>query len=69
MALGSAPVTEQRRKLLSEARGNVLEIGFGTGLNLSLYPDAIAKITAVDPNPGMNRRAQHRIKQSKIAVE
>jgi len=40
----------------------VLEIGFGTGLNLPYYPANVHKLTAVDPNPGMHRLAQKRIK-------
>jgi ubiquinone/menaquinone biosynthesis C-methylase UbiE len=47
----------------------VLEIGFGTGLNLSYYPDDIYKIVTVDPNPGVHKLAQKRIKASSIMVE
>lgn len=49
-----------RRRALAPARGDVLEIGFGTGINLGLYPDAVASITAIDPNPGMTRLARRR---------
>lgn len=38
-----------RRELLRDARGEVLEIGVGTGANLPLY-DGVARITAVDVN-------------------
>lgn len=58
-----------RRDLLSEARGEVLEIGFGTGLNLPHYPDTVSNITAVDVNPGMHRYASQRVAESPIAVE
>jgi len=61
-------VAEQRRQLLSGARGYVLEIGFGSGLNLPHYPQAVQHITAVDPNPGMQRRAARRVKRSDIDV-
>ncbi len=37
-----------REELLKEANGNVLEIGIGTGLNLSYYPNHITHITATD---------------------
>jgi ubiquinone/menaquinone biosynthesis C-methylase UbiE len=62
-------VAERRRQLLAAAEGNVLEIGFGTGLNLPHYPRAVHKITTVDPNTGMHRLAQRRIKQSGIKVD
>lgn len=61
----SNPVmTAHRRALLSRAKGEVLEIGFGTGLNLPHYPPDITRITVVDPNPGMHRLAQKRIAES-----
>ena len=62
-------VARQRRELLARAYGDVLEIGFGTGLNLPCYPEAVRKLTAVDPNPGMHRLAQKRIKQGRIEVD
>ncbi len=58
-----------RRKILSKVTGNILEIGFGTGLNLPHYPDHVRKIVTVDPNPGMNKKAQKRIAKSNIEVE
>jgi ubiquinone/menaquinone biosynthesis C-methylase UbiE len=67
--LDTPPVAEQRRKALAGAGGDVLEIGFGTGLNLPHYPSSVRKITAVDPNVGMNRLAQRRIEQMAIAVD
>lgn len=62
-------VTQQRRELLVQAYGDILEIGFGTGLNLSCYPEPIRKITTVDPNVGMHRLAQRRIEQAHIEVD
>jgi len=62
-------ISEQRRQLLSGAAGHILEIGFGSGLNLPHYPATVQQITAVDPNSGMQRRAQRRIKHSDIHVE
>jgi ubiquinone/menaquinone biosynthesis C-methylase UbiE len=62
-------VAKYRRELLTHTSGNILEIGFGTGLNLPHYPKQVQKITTVDPNVGMYRRAQRRIKQAGIEVE
>ncbi len=62
-------LTRLRRELLAAAQGDVLEIGFGTGLNLPYYPGGVHKLTAVDPNPGMHRLAQKRIKQRGIKVD
>src|SRR5690349_5605975 len=61
-------VADHRRQLLSATEGEVLEIGFGTGLNLPHYPENVGKITAVDPSAGMHRLAERRIQQARIAV-
>lgn len=66
----SGPVfSRYRQRVLANVEGEVLEIGFGTGLNLSYYPHHIEKVTTADPNPGMNRLAQKRIEASEINVE
>ncbi len=62
-------LAEYRQRVLSDAEGEVLEIGFGTGANLPHYPPHIHKITTVEPNLGMNAVAQKRIKASSIVVE
>ena len=65
----SQPVfADYRRQLLAEVSGQVLEIGFGTGLNLSHYSENVAKLIAIDANKGMNRLAQKRIDAANIEV-
>jgi ubiquinone/menaquinone biosynthesis C-methylase UbiE len=58
-----------RKMLLAGAKGQVLEVGFGTGVNLPYYPPGIPKITALDSNPGMERLARKRIQAAWIPVE
>lgn len=62
-------IAEQRRHVIGQAQGNVLEIGFGTGLNLPFYPGQVERLVTVDPNPGMNRWTRERISTAKIPVE
>lgn len=62
-------LTQHRRDLLASVCGDILEIGFGTGLNLPCYPQHIRKITAVDANPGMNRLAKRRMARTGIEVD
>jgi ubiquinone/menaquinone biosynthesis C-methylase UbiE len=62
-------VARYRRELLAHASGDILEIGFGTGLNLPYYAKEVHKLTAIDPNAGMYRRARSRIKQAGIEVD
>lgn len=47
-----------RRELLAGARGRVLEIGVGTGVNLPFYPSGVDEIVAVDPAAGLLERAR-----------
>lgn len=48
-----------RRSVLSELRGNVLEVGVGTGKNLEYYPRD-CKVTAIDISPKMLEHAKKR---------
>jgi ubiquinone/menaquinone biosynthesis C-methylase UbiE len=66
----SAPALAQcRQELLADVSGDVLEIGFGTGLNLPYYPSHIHHLTAVDINPSMPALAQQRLRASPITVD
>ena len=62
-------VARHRQQLLATVCGEVLEVGFGTGLNLPYYPAQVRRIITVDPNPGMHRLAQRRVRRSKIEVD
>jgi ubiquinone/menaquinone biosynthesis C-methylase UbiE len=68
-SMASAAHVPHRRAVLAEVSGEVLEVGFGSGVNLSYYPDHLQKLTTVDVNPGMNAIAQRRIADSPITVE
>ena len=46
-------------KRISKKKIRVLEIGFGTGLNMPHYPDSVQKVDAVDFNPGMYHLARN----------
>lgn len=47
-----------RKQLLRQARGQVLEVGVGTGLNLPLYDwSRVQHLTALDLSPGMLSQA------------
>lgn len=58
-----------RRQVLSRARGNVLEVGFGTGLNLECYPTSVRRITGIDPAAVLERRVRARIARAPFPVE
>ncbi|MCH8490829.1 MAG: class I SAM-dependent methyltransferase [Oceanicaulis sp.] len=55
---GAPQIMKQRSRLIPEASGRVLEVGFGTGTNLSFYdPAKITEIVALEPSDGMRRKA------------
>jgi ubiquinone/menaquinone biosynthesis C-methylase UbiE len=53
---------------VKEVYGRVLEIGFGTGLNLFHYPEVVHELHAVDNNPKMHAKAARRIGQTDFPV-
>ncbi|MGO9464249.1 MAG: class I SAM-dependent methyltransferase [Isosphaeraceae bacterium] len=68
-AMSDPKMAALRGEALAQVGGEVLEIGFGTGLNLGHYSSQVRRIAAVDPGEGMNRLARKRIAQSRIEVD
>lgn len=59
---------ELRRSAVARARGDVLEVGVGTGLNLPLYDWAgVRSLVALDASPGMLGAARARVGQLGVA--
>jgi ubiquinone/menaquinone biosynthesis C-methylase UbiE len=54
-----------RQTLLAQARGDVLEIGGGTGANLGYYGEEVRTLTIVEPEKPMAQRLQKRITERK----
>jgi SAM-dependent methyltransferase len=65
-----SPVARQRQKIVPKAEGVVLELGFGSGLNLPYYdPLKVRKLYALEPARGMLRRAEKAIRGVPFAVD
>ena len=62
-ACGMKTVAKQREKIVPQARGQVLEVGMGSGLNLPFYhTDAVDFVWGLEPSDGMRRKARKRVK-------
>jgi ubiquinone/menaquinone biosynthesis C-methylase UbiE len=61
-------VGKLRSRALAPVRGRVLEIGFGTGLNLPHYPPGIDEVVTIDSERMLLRRVEQRIKDSGLKI-
>src|SRR5215471_16874327 len=59
-----AGLRSMREQLLGGATGRVLEIGAGTGANLSLYGDGVGSLTLTEPERPMLRRLERKLNGS-----
>ncbi len=60
---------EERKRTLDQIHGSVLEIGFGTGLNLPHYPKAVTWLTAVEPCLLLPDRVSQRSVEAPMPIE
>ena len=68
-SMDSKKINEGRKRILNKiAEEEILEIGFGTGINLKFYPQNVKKIIGVDANGGMLQQAHKKI-NGKIEIE
>lgn len=70
LACSIKPARKQREKIVPRATGDVLEIGFGSGLNLPYYDrDKVRHVWGLEPSAGMRRLARKAIASSSLEVE
>ena len=69
LAMNTKVLKEERTRCLRDVKGVVLEIGFGTGLNLPHYPPTVMKIVGVDPSETSAKLARKRIAAAPVPVE
>jgi len=58
-----------RAEWVPHARGDVLEVGIGSGLNLGFYSPAVRRVYGVDPSPELQKMARKRMASRTINVE
>jgi ubiquinone/menaquinone biosynthesis C-methylase UbiE len=68
-ALGTSEADGYRALATAGLHGTVVEVGFGSGLNVRHYPAAVERVYAVEPSPGARRLAAARIDAAPMPVE
>ena len=70
LACGTKPNRRQRQKIVPLAKGRVLEIGIGSGLNLEFYDSArVEHVWGLDPSPEMWAIAEASARKQPFKVE
>ena len=67
-ACGTSGLREWRAKVTDGLTGRVVEIGFGSGLNVDLYPPDVAEVLAVEPAAIARRLSEKRVDKSAVPV-
>jgi len=69
LACGAKPISKQRQKVVPLAEGRVLEVGMGSGINISFYdPSRIEFVWGLEPSEGMRRRAAPRLAKAPFEI-
>ena len=69
LLLSSSEFTKIRRRVASGLTGDVLEVGFGSGLNVPHYPSGVDRVLAVDPATLSRKLAAGRVSASPVPVD
>ncbi|HEX4353009.1 MAG TPA: class I SAM-dependent methyltransferase [Polyangiales bacterium] len=67
--LSRAPILQARARVAVGLAGTLLEIGFGSGLNIPYLPRAVTKVLAVEPSAVARKLARKRIERSGLPFE
>ena len=69
VACGLKTARPLRQRVCEGLAGEVVEIGFGSGLNVPYYPEAVTRVAAVEPADLGWKLAQKRLRSARVPVE
>ena len=69
LAMRNAEATRFRKRLVPGASGVVLEIGVGSGLNLTFYASGVDRVVAIDPSRELLRMARKRLEATHAPID
>ena len=68
LAMQNRLLDHYRHQTIASARGLVLEVGVGSGVNLPLYRPAVTHVVGLDPSPQLLRLASRRAADAVVPV-
>lgn len=68
-AMRQKPLVRYRSAVVGAARGRVLEIGVGSGLNLPFYGAQVEHVLGIDPSSRLLAMAQRRVAEAAVPIE
>jgi ubiquinone/menaquinone biosynthesis C-methylase UbiE len=69
LAMRQKRLRPYRERIVGAAKGRVLEVGIGSGLNLPLYRACVPQVLGLDPSPRLLAQARQRARQLPVTVE
>ena len=69
VACAMKPAAPLRRRVCAGLEGDVVEIGFGSGLNIPFYPDTVTQVAAVEPVDLGWKLAAKRVAETSVPVQ
>jgi ubiquinone/menaquinone biosynthesis C-methylase UbiE len=69
VACNTKVAKEQRARVCEGLAGEVVEIGFGSGLNVPFYPAGVTRVAAVEPADAGWKLAEKRLRDAPVPVE
>jgi len=69
IAMRNKDTARLRAEWIPHARGEVLEIGIGSGLNLEFYSPEVQRVYGVDPSAELQQMARKRVGKSPVEVK
>ena len=68
-ACGMKTIAPLRRRVCAGLEGDVVEIGFGSGLNVPFYPGAVSRVAAIEPADVGWKLAGKRLRATRVPVQ
>jgi ubiquinone/menaquinone biosynthesis C-methylase UbiE len=69
LACGMKTGEPYRARACAGLEGRVLEVGFGSGLNIPFYPEAVTSVTAVEPSDVAWKLGAEGVAKSRVPIE